>query len=87
MVINLKASEFIKIYDSVLKESADFWKPDVMKERMKDFLDENGKMDQMNTALFLEQQGVRYTNLFVRNLLFDLLVDEDDLKNSSESIK
>lgn len=86
-MIILKASEFMKVYDSVLKESAAFWEPDAMKKRMKDFIDENGKMDLKNTTLFLQTQGTRYTNLFVRNLLFDLLVDEDDLDNSSESTK
>lgn len=69
--------KFNKIFDQALDETKDFWDKEKTVNRLKEIVGNDVKKVRLEDAMvFARLEAVNYTNEFVYNLLYDLLVND-----------
>lgn len=74
----MDASKFNKTFDEVIEKASSYWNNEQVMRRLEKFSDKDGQLSLENAVMFAQEQSRDYTERFVYDLLFSLLVDKSD---------
>ncbi|MBZ1505996.1 MULTISPECIES: hypothetical protein [Leuconostoc] len=74
----MNRKELDEAFEKVAAKSEKYWSPEECLKRIDKFTDDNGKLDMYQMVYFLQSQSADYTNRFVRTVLEELLLSDQD---------